>query len=974
MSLRLRLALTFGVLVAMATLAAALVIGDLAADRVRTDIARQMADIAFQTGDKLDRGMFERWRDVQVAASLNSVFKVGADEARQRRWLDRLKQTFPSYAWIGFADPDGRVLVSADRVLEGVDVSQRPWFAAARERGSYAGDVHEAKLLQKVLAAPGADPLRFVDVAAAVHDEAGAVQGVLGAHLSWSWAVEVTRSVLGATAERSGVQVLVLSQGGTVLLGPEPFLGRDLAVARGPDGQPTVAWPDGKPGDFLIGVSQSKGYRDYPGLGWWIVARQSAAMALAPVHELRRLVAYAGGAITLLALLLGWFAAGQLAAPIVRLTRAAERLRLRPIPETGDKEDQLTTLPAVAGDREIVSLADSLRTAFATVRAQAGELAQANATLEKRVEDRTAALAAANLRLMDDQIRLEGQAASLAALAEERDRARAVAQAANQAKSNFLAAMSHEVRTPLNGILGIAQLLLAGPLPPEVRSQVRTLQQSGQSLLTIVNDILDVSKIEAGKLELEELAFNLADLVDGVRRLMLAGAQHKGLSLTAALDPALGSAYRGDPVRLRQILLNLVSNALRFTDSGGVIIAVAPAAAEGKASEGAERGAGMLCFSVTDTGVGLSAAQAGRLFERYVQADETISRRYGGTGLGLAICRDLVDLMGGHIGVDSREGVGSRFWFTVPLAPASEEEAARLALDAAAAPDVAPDTPTFGDDTAAAAGRGAGRILLVEDNAVNQQVALLLLRRAGYSVRLAHNGQEALDILAEDGGAEGPIDLVLMDMQMPVMNGLEATRRLRAAEAGTGRRLPVIALTAHSLSDRADDHLAAGMDDHVVKPFDHGQLLDRVAFWLGRGSEPAANPPTPPPAAGAPPPRPDASIFDPAVLGRLSALVPAPQFRTLVREMVTNGLARVDRIGTQAAAGDVAGLKREAHDLIATAGSAGLGRLQALARTLDTACAEDDLDRARLLAGTIAAVGAGDWRRVYELTPGAGGS
>ncbi|MDG3438913.1 hybrid sensor histidine kinase/response regulator [Nitrospirillum amazonense] len=967
MSLRLRLALTFGVLVAMATLAAAMVIGDLAADRVRTDIARQMADIAFQTGDKLDRGMFERWRDVQVAASLNSVFKVGADEARQRRWLDRLKQTFPSYAWIGFADPGGRVMVSADRVLEGVDVSQRPWFAAARDQGSYAGDVHEAKLLQKVLAAPGADPLRFVDVAAAVHDETGAVQGVLGAHLSWSWAVEVTRSVLGATAERSGVQVLVLSQGGTVLLGPEPFLGRELTVARGPGGQPTVTWPDGKPGDFLVGVSQSKGYRDYPGLGWWIVARQPAAVALAPVRELRRLVAYAGSGITLLALLLGWFAAGQLAAPIVRLTRAAERLRLRPIPETGDQEDPLATLPAVAGDREIVSLADSLRTAFATVRAQAGELAQANATLEKRVEDRTAALAAANLRLMDDQIRLEGQAASLAALAEERDRARAVAQAANQAKSNFLAAMSHEVRTPLNGILGIAQLLLAGPLPPEVRPQVRTLQQSGQSLLTIVNDILDVSKIEAGKLELEELAFNLEDLVDGVRRLMLPSAQQKGLTLTVALDPALRPAYRGDPARLRQILLNLVSNALRFTDSGGVTITVAPAAGEE---------AGLLCFSVTDTGVGLSPAQAGRLFERYVQADETISRRYGGTGLGLAICRDLVELMGGHIGVDSHEGAGSRFWFTIPLVPASAEEAARLALDAAAVLDLAPDAPTFGDGSVPGGihgdRRAAGRILLVEDNAVNQQVALLLLRRAGYSVRLAHNGQEALDILAEEGDAGGPIDLVLMDMQMPVMNGLEATRRLRAAEAGTGRRVPVIALTAHSLSDRADDHLAAGMDDHLVKPFDHGQLLERVAFWLGRDRTPPVEAPVvPPPAPAVTAPQPDASIFDPTVLGRLSALVPVPQFRVLVQEMVTNGLARVDRIGTQAAAGDVGGLKREAHDLIATAGSAGLGRLQALARTLDTACAEGDADRARLLAGTIAAVGAGDWRRVYELVPDA---
>ncbi|MDE1146746.1 MAG: ATP-binding protein [Azospirillaceae bacterium] len=964
MSLRLRLALTFGVLVALATLAATLVIGDLAAARVRADIARQMADIAFQTRDKLDRGMFERWRDVQVAASLDSIFKVGTEEARQRRWLDRLKQTFPSYAWIGFADPQGHVVVSADGVLEGADVSERPWFQGARANGAYAGDVHEAKLLQKVLAEPGADPLRFVDVAAAVHDGTGAVQGVLGAHLSWSWAEEVTRSVLGAAAERSGVQIIVMSQGGTVLLGPDGFIGRQLAVNKDGRGVVSVAWPDGDTNDFLIGASQSTGYRDYPGLGWWLVARQPAAVALAPVHDMQRLVAYAGIGITLLAVLLGWFAAGRLAAPLERLTIAAERLRLHPIPDAGGGPDPLVALAVVSGDREVVSLADSLRTAFATVRDQARELAAANTTLEKRVEERTAALATANNRLMDDQIRLEGQAAALAALAEERDRARATAQAASQAKSNFLAAMSHEVRTPLNGILGIAQLLLAEPLTPDVRQQVRTLHQSGQSLLTIVNDILDVSKLEAGKMALEELAFGLGDLLDGVRRLMAPNATKKGLALAVAVDPALSPAYRGDPVRLRQILLNLISNALRFTQAGGVTVAVEAAEAE------AEGGGGVtLRFSVTDTGVGLSPAQAARLFERYVQADETIARRYGGTGLGLAICRDLVELMGGRIGVDSREGQGSRFWFTIPLGTASAEEATRLALDAAGPVPLsdafaeAEDAPTFADG-AQPAGGAKGRLLLVEDNVVNQQVALLLLRRAGYTVHLAENGQEALDALAAE-----PVDLVLMDMQMPVMNGLEATRHLRAAEAGTGRHVPVIALTAHSLSDRADEHLAAGMDDHVVKPFDHDRLLERVAYWLARGSS------TPDAGAVAPAPDPVAEergpAFDPAVMGRLAVLVPADQFQMLIREMVVNGLARLDRIAAQAEADDLPGLRREGHDLVSTAGSAGLKRLQDLGRDLEAAAIAGDSQRARILAAAIAAIGPGDWRQVGGLAPDA---
>ncbi|MDZ5650534.1 response regulator [Nitrospirillum sp. BR 11828] len=410
-------------------------------------------------------------------------------------------------------------------------------------------------------------------------------------------------------------------------------------------------------------------------------------------------------------------------------------------------------------------------------------------------------------------------------------------------------------------------------------------------------------------------------------------------------------------------MLNLVSNALRFTDSGGVTMAVALAdtqATDGRTSDTGGTLPIRLHFSVTDTGVGLSPTQAGRLFERYAQADETIARRYGGTGLGLAICRDLVDLMGGDIGVDSREGAGSRFWFTIPLVLAAAEDVAPLAPGATAVPALPPAAPALGGEGAPATGAPAGRILLVEDDAVNQHVALLLLRRAGYAVRLAEDGQQALDILAAD-----TFDLVLMDMQMPVLNGLEATRRLRAMEAGTGRHVPVIALTAHSLSDRVDDHLAAGMDDHLVKPFDHDQLLDRVAFWLGRAGGEAIKVEQAPPkdAQG------DAPIFDPAVLGRLSALVPPNHFRTVIQEMVTNGLARVERIAAQAGAGDVAALKREAHNLISTAGSAGLGRLQALARTLDGACAAGDVDRARLVAGTIAAVGAGDWRRLDDLLP-----
>jgi len=461
--------------------------------------------------------------------------------------------------------------------------------------------------------------------------------------------------------------------------------------------------------------------------------------------------------------------------------------------------DRLVILRKPFDAIEVLQLANALTEKWALLR----ETRRYAAELEERVRARTADLEAANAALQAEIQRRSAVEADLV-------RAKEAAETADRTKSAFLANMSHEIRTPMNGVIGMANLLLTSRLNDEQRDYAQTISSCCDSLLTIINDILDLSKIEAGRMELETIEFDVKEIVALAVDLQRDAAKKKSLRFDVEYDPNLPAAIVGDPGRLRQVLINLIANAVKFTERGAVVVRV-------QQSHRTDDGRVALRFEVQDSGVGIAPEVQDHLFQPFVQADSTMTRRFGGTGLGLAISKRIVSLMGGEIGVNSTFGHGATFWFTgnfgivhatPPPLPPVEPPPARAAYPA----DIAP-------------------ILVAEDNLVNQKVLALMLRNLGYPFRIVGNGREAIEALSQEA-----YSLVLMDEHMPELDGVEATRRIRAADAsGTLRRneaIPIIAITADAMVGTRERCLAAGMNDYLAKPLHPESLAAMVADHL----------------------------------------------------------------------------------------------------------------------------------------------
>jgi PAS domain S-box-containing protein len=739
------IAFAFSILSILLTLILAEVIGVTATAQVKSNIGDDLAEMAFQTADKLDRGMFERYREVQLMA--RRIDLIGSNDlAEKRKVLNALQETYPYYAWIGMADNRGKVLVSTKGILEGADVSKRPWFQNAY-RDIHLGDVHEALLLAKLLPNPTNEPKRFVDVAFPYENQSGNVVGVLGVHLSWHWAREVEESIIDPVSKDRDVHAFIVAKDGTVLLGSPEMQGKTInlnsfkaAQEKKPYSFVTETWPDGK--QYLVGFAKSKGYGSYPGLGWTVLVRQSLDVADAPIKQMQHKVLWIGIAIALIFSVIGLFAARAITRPIWALANSAQRI------EAGESAEIQSTHNAYF---EVKALTKSINSLLSNLKQKESDLRELNLSLEKRVQSRTEELLNALTAVRENEHRIQtiietaqdafigmdlqgnitdwnSQAEKMFGWRHDEIIGRSLAKTlvperfmesydkaiqtyystgeveftkkrlerlvltrsgeevpvemtiglveshkgrffgaflhdiserkkVERMKNEFISTVSHELRTPLTSIRGSLDLLSAGAVgtfPDTAKNLLDIAKKSSQRLVRLVDDILDIEKIDAGGMQFNMVKQRFEPLVAQAIEATQSYALQFNVKLVLQTEPVDGEVTI-DADRIVQVIVNLLSNAVKFSSSGASVqinLVQLP---------------GRVRLSVIDTGEGIPEEFRGRIFGRFAQVDSSDSRKKDGTGLGLSICKSIIEEHGGYIDFQSQYGVGTEFYFELPL-------------------------------------------------------------------------------------------------------------------------------------------------------------------------------------------------------------------------------------------------------------------------------------------------------------------
>lgn len=625
------LLLLIGALTLVLSLTNEVLLGAIAGREIEKQVGAAMMNAARTLSADLAHILFERHQDIVLLAGHLEDEYAGSTLEMRRELLEHLRAAYPEYSWIGLTDPNGKVLIGTAGMLEGTDVSPRSWFAPSQSN-AYLGDVHEAQLLAKLISNADGTPLYLVDVAAPIRNKTdGALLGVLGAHINWHIADSTISAFLGRAPTQSDREtILVLDRSGKVLFGPQEWMWKPLSLPQAPDllsaarAYRIIDWPDGR--SYVTGYAQSAGYKGVPGLGWIVVTRKDVNEAFAPVRNMHRQIALAGGAVGILFLIAGWFGGRAVSAPLGRLADLAEQVAMR----------RLDQMPVVrSAFRELNVLGNAFASMAVRMREREQALEDANLGLEKRVVERTRDLecAIADLRT-----------------------ARELADNANQAKSRFLSGMSHELRTPMNAILGFSQFLRDNPtetLSAKQAEYIDHILASGRHLLRLIDGVLDLAKVESGRIDMRFEKIGVPFFVDEVLANLGTLAEMRDIQLDADIAEGLPS-LRADRTRLLQVVLNLGSNAIKYNrPQGKVILRIAP------------KDAAHARITVEDTGIGIPTDRHGDLFQPFNRLGADGGPEQG-TGIGLVIVHRLVGLMGGTLEFNSREGEGARFWFDLP--------------------------------------------------------------------------------------------------------------------------------------------------------------------------------------------------------------------------------------------------------------------------------------------------------------------